>query len=47
MDLDAVTDRLEADGVAAFCESYRQLLSEITRRREELPDVPAILAYVS
>jgi transaldolase len=47
VDVGAAIDRLEADGVAAFCESYSELLSEIARRREELRGPPAILTYVS
>jgi transaldolase len=46
VDLGAVTDELEADGVAAFCESYRQLLGEIAVRRVERHEFPAILAYL-
>jgi transaldolase len=47
IDLDRVTAELEAEGVGAFCESYRQLLGEIARRAAELKASHAILAYDS
>jgi hypothetical protein len=34
IDLDAITDQLEREGIAAFCDSYRGLLGCIHMKRD-------------
>jgi transaldolase len=36
IDLDGITAELEREGIEAFCDSYRELLTSIERRAEAL-----------